>query len=338
MTKKSSVLIAGIAGASLGTEIAKCLSLSSGFKVYGCDISELAYGNSSNDFSKTFLADPHDYLNSIIQICLDNDIDYVIPGGEKPMQQLADGNKELIENEIRLVSNSPAVIKICSDKKETFKKLSEMGFSIPLTVEVTNEQDLDGMSYPCIVKPATGSGGSDSVFLASSKEECLLYAELLRRNGRRLIVQEYIPEDEGEYTIGVLSLSNKEVAGVIAMRRLFNSKLSIAYKGNNGLISSGYSQGLIKRYPEMENQAIAIAEAFGSTGPMNIQGRMKGGKFFPFEINPRFSASTFLRAKAGFNEIEFYFENLITGKNKFNYRIIEGYYLRSFTEKFIPIG
>lgn len=337
MNNKTNVLIAGIAGASLGTEIAKSLELSGKYTIYGCDISDLAYGHYMPIFYKTFNAGAVNYVDSIIDICLKNKIHFIIPGGEVPMSILAKENIKLQNNGITLVSNAPAIIEIFSDKKKTFEKLQELGCNVPLTIEVNSESDLYTMTYPCIVKPSSGTGGSDSVFLAANKEECLVYVELLRRNGRKTIVQEYVSLDEGEFTIGVLSLPNKEVVGCVVMKRLFNSKLSVAYKSKYGLISSGYSQGLIGDFPQLKAEAIKIAVAVGSTGPLNIQGRVRNSKLIPFEINPRFSASTYLRAKAGFNEIDCYLENLINKTGTFDYTLNYGHYLRSFEEVFIPL-
>ena len=337
MNKKSNILIAGIAGASLGSEIAKCLHLTGKYTIYGCDISDLAYGHFMPTFSKTFVADNENYVDSLIAICEKNEIHYIIPGGEIPMSILAKETAKLNSKNITLVSNSPSVIEIFSDKKATFEKLEELGCNIPLTIEVKSDNDLDKMTFPCIVKPSKGTGGSDSVFLAANKEECLVYVELLKRNGRSTIVQEYIPVDEGEFTIGVLSLPDKDVVGCVVMQRVFNSKLSVAFKSKYGLISSGYSQGLIGDFPRLKEEAIHIARAIGSTGPINIQGRMKNGKLIPFEINPRFSASTYLRAKAGFNEIDFYLQYLINGTKNFEFKINYGYYLRSFEEVFVPL-
>ena len=337
MNKKNNILVAGIAGASLGSEIAKCLKLAGKYNIYGCDISELAYGHFMPAFTETFVADNENYVDSVIAICEKNDIRFIIPGGEIPTGILAKENTKLKDKGITLVSNSPAIIEIFSDKKKTFEKLEELGCNVPLTIEVTKEDDLDGMTYPCIVKPSSGTGGSDSVFLAANKEECMVYVELLKRNGRKTIVQEYIALDEGEFTIGVLSLPNKEVIECVVMKRLFNSKLSVAYKSKYGLISSGYSQGLIGDFPQLKEEAVKIARAVGSTGPLNIQGRVKNGKLIPFEINPRFSASTYLRAKAGFNEIDCYLENLINKTETFDHQLNYGYYLRSFEEVFIPL-
>jgi carbamoyl-phosphate synthase large subunit len=337
MNKRNNILIAGIAGASLGSEIAKCLHLTNKYNIYGCDISDLAYGHFMPIFLKTFVAENENYVDSVISICEQNKINYIIPGGEIPMCILSQENFKLKKKNITLVSNSPTVIEVFSDKKRTFKKLKELGCNIPLTIEVQCKKDLDEIKFPCIVKPSSGSGGSDSVFLAANRDECLVYVELLKQNGRNTIVQEYISLDEGEFTIGVLSLPNKEVIGCVVMKRIFNSKLSIAYKSKFGLISSGYSQGLIGDFPLLKEEAINIARAISSCGPLNIQGRVRNGKLIVFEINPRFSASTYLRAKAGFNEIDCYLEYLINKTKEFKYELNYGYYLRSFEELFVPL-
>lgn len=52
------VLIAGLAGASLGTEILKCLTVVEGYEVFGCDISPLAYGLYDSHLQKAFVVDP----------------------------------------------------------------------------------------------------------------------------------------------------------------------------------------------------------------------------------------------------------------------------------------
>ena len=63
---KTSVLIAGIGGASLGTEILKSLILAGDYNIYGCDISEYAYGHYQPGFVKTFLVDRENYIKLIL--------------------------------------------------------------------------------------------------------------------------------------------------------------------------------------------------------------------------------------------------------------------------------
>ncbi|MFA6988629.1 MAG: ATP-grasp domain-containing protein [Candidatus Gastranaerophilaceae bacterium] len=335
MNKKINVLIAGIAGASLGTEILKCLQLTKNYCIFGCDISNLAFGLYQKGFKETFLADPDNYIESIIDICIKNDIKYIIPGGEQPMTILGNSAEVIKSNGIILVSNSQEIINKFSDKNETFEILTDLGFSIPLTKTVENIYDLNEMVFPCIVKPAKDSGGSSFVFLAGNKEEAWIYAEYLIKNNKIPLLQEYIDEKDGEFTVGVLSLPNEHIIGSIALRRTFNSKLSISSKTTSGLISSGYSQGLIDEFPDVCKTAEKIAKKIKSVGPINIQGRIKNGIFVPFEINPRFSASTYLRAMAGFNEIDIYLKYLIDGSINYPSEIKYGYYMRSFCENFI---
>lgn len=331
------VLIAGLAGASLGTEILKSLAVAKGYEIYGCDISPLAYGMHSDKLIAAFVADKNDYVNSIVDLCAKNDIRFIVPGGEQPMVLLASEIEKLKSKNICLVGNRPEIINLFADKSKTFQFLQERGVAIPTTIKVDSAIQLNDTKFPCIVKPSSGTGGSDSVFLATSQEECQLYVELLKRNGRSIIVQEYIGLDEGEFTIGVLSDSDSNIIGSIAMQRSFNSKLSVAYRGKKGLISSGYSQGLIADFPEIRRQAEHIAKLAKSTGPLNIQGRVRNRVLLPFEINPRFSASTYLRTMAGFNEIHFFLQHLTAQKSRFDFSIREGYYLRTFDETFIPL-
>ena len=335
MKEKPRVLIAGIGGASLGTEILKCLILAGRYRVFGCDISSFAYGHYQEGFERTFVVERRDYVGSVLEACREAAIDVIIPGGEEPLVLLTEASERLAIAGLRLAGNSPLVVKRFSDKQTTFKILTELGFQIPLTVTANNPDDLENMSYPCIVKPATGTGGSSFVFLAEGRAEALLYVSYLANNGKAPIVQEYISADEGEFTIGVLSLPDRMVVGSVALKRTFGSKLSVISKTKAGIISSGYSQGLIHDFSDLRAAAERISIAIHSEGPLNIQGRVKNGTLIPFEINPRFSASTYLRALAGFNEVDIYLQYVINGILSKPAALRSGYYLRTLDEVFI---
>ncbi len=330
------VMIAGIGGASLGTEINKALQLAGGYQVYGCDISPTAYGLYEPTFARTYRIDREEYVESVIGACADAGASWVIPGGEEPTRLLGRAAARLSGASLRLVGNSEEVMNVFSDKEATFRRLCECGVTIPRTAAVNSARDLDAVGLPCIVKPATGSGGSVSVFFASSGDEAMLYAEYILRNGGRPIAQEYLDIAEGEYTIGVLSLPDGRIAGSIALRRDLNAKLSVAYKGRGGIVSSGYSQGLIEDNRDFCLQAERIAAAVGSRGPLNIQGRIRNGTLVPFEINPRFSASTYLRAMAGFNEVDILLRYLRSGEEPARVPIRPGWYLRGLAERYVP--
>lgn len=336
VTSLVKVMIAGIGGASLGTELCKSLRMAEIYEVFGCDISPSAYGLHDGKFSKTYLLHRDNYVEQVIESCRDSGASWLIPGGEQPMVLLGAAVDRLSEEGIHLVANDPAVIDLFSDKDLTFKKLAEVGVTIPRTIALQKADDVEYVGLPCIVKPATGSGGSASVFFAVTADEAMIYAEFISRSGSQPIAQEYVDDEEGEFTIGVLSLPNEQIAGSIALRRELNAKLSVAYRGRGGIVSSGYSQGYIDKFSELCGQAEIIARAVGSRGPINIQARVRNGQILPFEINPRFSASTYLRALAGFNEVDILLRYLHGGEITENPEIQPGWYLRSLTEQFVP--
>jgi carbamoyl-phosphate synthase large subunit len=313
----------------------KCLLSAGRYEVFGCDISRYAFGHYIQGFARTFLVDRKNYTESVIEVCREVKANCIIPGGEEPLVLLAKSSAQLSREAIHLAANSPPIIATFTDKKAAFETLRSLGFTIPLTLTVQKPPDLDKMVFPCIVKPSTGSGGSSFVLAAEDKDEAWLHVSYLIKNGKQALVQEYLRPDEGEFTVGVLSLPNGHLVGSIALRRMLDAKLSVLSRGEAGVISSGYSQGLIDDFPQVREVAEKIAVAIGSTGPLNVQGRVKDGVLIPFEINPRFSASTYLRAMAGFNEVDLYLQFITEGVAPPASPIRPGYYLRGLSEVYV---
>jgi carbamoyl-phosphate synthase large subunit len=332
---KKNILIAGIGGASLGTEIFKSLKLASKYNIFGADISSYAYGLYQKGFAKTYVVNRDKYIQDLLKICKKEKIDAIIPGGEEPLFLLNQNRKIFQKNGILLAMNSAKVIELCTDKIKTFKYLEKKGIPAPKTKLIDNPTLLKNFPYPCIIKPSTKSGGSVFAYLAEDEKEASFFVDYLKKRNLKAIAQEYIPAEEGEYTIGVLHLPNGELIGSIALKRLFHAKLSVLMKTKDRVVSSGYSQGLIDDFKDIREQAEKIAKVLDSRGPMNIQGRLKNNIFYPFEINPRFSATTYLRTMAGFNEVDIFLQFLFTRKKIIPKKIKYGYYFRTLAEKFV---
>lgn len=332
------VMIAGIGGASLGTELMKCLAAANGYQLFGCDISPTAYGLYDAAFAKTYVVDRNDYISSVVAACRDAGARWLVPGGEQPMVLLAAARDTLDSHGLRLVSNTPEVVKLCSNKAATFRWLTEVGATVPRTAIAADSGSIRSVGIPCVIKPSTGSGGSAMVFFAASLEEAEIYVAYIQRAGGTPIAQEYVDHAQGEFTIGVLSLPDGRLASSIALRRSLDSKLSVLSSGRGGLISTGYTQGYIADFPDIRRQAELIARRIDSRGPINVQARVRDGVLIPFEINPRFSASVYLRALAGCNEPDLLIKYLVTGVIPDPRPVREGWYLRSLAETFVPVG
>jgi len=334
------VLIAGIGGGSLGLEIFKSLQYAGGYRLIGTDVSEKAYGLYEEGFQKTYLlqrAQGPEYALQLMDICSQEKVDTVAPGAEEVHRILSE-NRQLFEREgILLMLNSEEVVDLCSDKTETLKFLKEKGIPVPDTKEVLSEKDVKGFGkFPCVVKPATSAGGSNMVFVADNEEEAVFFVKYLMQRGFRASLQEYKNSRE-EYTVGVLSAPSGEIVGSIALKRSHEHKLSYVLKYDDMVISSGWSQGLIDDFSEVRQQAEHIARVLKSRWALNIQGRLDSQEvFYPFEINPRHSGTTYLRALAGFNEPHILLQRCLRGYSTSPQPLRKGYYLRSFIEKYVP--
>ncbi len=333
---QKNILIAGIGGASLGTEIFKNLQLAGYTRIYGTDISPYAFGLYQDGFLKTYLADTDKYIQDILNLCVQERIDVVIPGGESPLTLLNQHRALFYEKGVLLAMNSEKVIKLCTDKLRLFAYLQKNGIPAPKTVEITNEAILKDLPYPGILKPSKDSGGSVFVSVVHDAKEAQMLADQMMKSGRQPLFQEYLPVTEGEYSFSVLSAPSGELFGGIGIKKNFDAKLMYTFKSDTALISSGYSHGFISGFPELFSQVSRIAKVLESRGPINIEGRVVNGQFFPFEINPRFSATTHLWAMAGFNDVDYCIRLFSDTPISEKPSIREGFYLRSLTEKFIP--
>jgi carbamoyl-phosphate synthase large subunit len=269
----------------------------------------------------------------LLEICRSHEVQVIIPGADQTTGMIAAASECFSSCGIKLAVNSAALVPQLMNKSKCFSELERLGFAVPRTVAISGPKANGEISYPCIVKPSIESGGSSFVFYARDREQMEVYATYLTNCGKQPIAQEYISLENGEFTVGVLSDTKQTVLGAIAMKRAFPAKLSIGAQGSDFMVSSGFSQGYIGDFPEICSVACDISRALGSSGPLNVQGRVdRNGRFLPFEINPRFSASTYLRALAGFNEVDHYVRHLLDLPGAGPLSVIPGWYLRSLTE------
>ena len=338
--EKISVLIPGIGAGSLGLEIGKALRRAGGYRLIGTDIAETAFGLYGKEgFDDTYLvrsSPPQQYAEQLLDIALRDKVDAVAPGAEAVHRILAEKREMFERLGILVMLNTREVIGTCADKSAVSAFLRECNIAVPDTRNVTSGRDVEGFaSYPCVVKPDSMSGGSNLVFIAEDQQEAVFLVRYLRKRGYNSTLQQYI-NCLREFTVGVLSAPTGEVLGSVAMERLLDNKLSYKLRYGDRVISSGWSQGRIDNFPEVRAQAERIATALNSKWAMNIQGRLnEDGVFLPFDINPRHSGTTYLRALAGFNEPHLLLQHCFNHAHPPIDAPRSGYYLRGFDEKFV---
>ena len=326
MDKQISVLVTGVGGGGHGYETVKALRLAGRYRLIGVDMVENSFG--LFDVDEAYVVPPASdptYIDTLLDICRKRHIDVLIHGSEPELKAISENQGKFLNATVLPLINTPEVIKIGMDKWATVTFLKEHGFFPPNSLLVRTEDEIpQRFILPAVIKPAIGGGGSNNTFIVQDNDELIFASRYLLRQGRIVLLQEYVGTPDDEYTVGVLNTMDGELVGSIALRRYILSGLSNRIKVPNRTtrkelstilaISSGISQGIIDDFREVRQACETIAKALCSKGPINFQCRFVGGKLYPFEINPRFSGTTYIRALMGFNEPDMLIRHHLLGE------------------------
>ncbi len=227
------------------------------------------------------------------------------------------------------------------DKRQAEATLRELGLNfIPSYSWHRRDEAVGEFGFPLSVKPARGTGGSRGVRLVMSRPELDALIPFVDQQSEP-IIQPYIGDADNEYTVGVLSDSEGEIIDSIVIRRkLIGLSLLESRSSNNGsiAISTGISQGYVIRHQPIQRFCEYLARRLGSRGPLNLQLREHRGEIYVFEIHPRFSGTTPIRASAGFNEPDVLLRNQLWGERfqRLSYRT-EVAAIRALEHVLVPI-
>ena len=340
--KKITVLITGAGGGGVGEQVMKSLRLCGNrYRIIGTDMTRFSIGMYRAD-NEHLLPPAKDanYIDELLWVCGEEKVQVVAPGSEPELRAISKNRQKFTERGILLLANSQKVIDRCMNKWETHVWLKEHGFKTPDSY--LPEDSIPNVKLPMIVKPAIGGGGSFNCYMAQGWEELSFFINYIRKQGLQPIVQRYTGDANSEYTVGVLTdMVNGELLGSIALRREITSGLSNRMRiparggGRTLVVSSGISQGEFRDYPQVRQECEQIALALGSRGPLNIQCRVHSGEVYVFEINPRLSGTTYLRALAGRNDPDILIRRHLLGDNTPLTKYAEGLALRGLTEEVV---
>ena len=312
------ILVTAMGGGGYGEQILKALLLAEKdrYRIVGADANPDCPQFSMVDQSAVMpFASSPDYMPRLFELIDRYEIKALFHGCEPELKQFAKHRDEIERRGVFLPINPTSVIELCMDKEKTNRRLNELNFSSPRFIVITSKNDLTTIDwFPVIVKPSVGGGGSANIYIAQDREELYGLAEYLKlgENQIKFLIQEYVGTPDQEYTVGVLHDMNGDYINAIAIKRALTNQLNIRIVvpnrtkktelGSKLVISSGVSQGQIGRFAEVMNQCRKISQAIGARGAINIQCRLVDGVVKVFEINPRFSGTTSLRAMVGYNE------------------------------------
>ncbi|KKQ18749.1 MAG: ATP-grasp domain protein [Berkelbacteria bacterium GW2011_GWA1_36_9] len=348
MSKKIRVLITGAGGGNVGIQVMDALKLAkNSYYIVTTNVEAQKTGLYEGDIGYLVPPASHiDYIPKLLKIAKKEGIQVIISGSEPEMMVMSKNRTAFEKKDILVLINSEIVIDTCQDKYQTMQFLEENKFLYPkFTVLKKNTLPL-GFSFPVVVKPSKGGGGSKNVFIARNTKELIFYRQLFAQQNLIMLIQEYIGTADEEYTVGVLTDFKGNLIESIALKRIVSGTLSklielkdLPPRQNQSLVlSSGISQGFVDDYYDVRKYCEKIAQQLHSTGPLNIQCRKTKQGIYTMEINPRFSGTTSIRALLGFNEPDILIRKNLLGEKINQVKYKKGLVLREFRMKYIDFN
>ena len=310
MKEKINIAISCV-GSGIGQSIINSCNLSDlPIKTFGLDFNPLSYGvHDCDEYVKTQSIDSENYISSIIEICLLHEIDLLFPGTDDEVHLFSKNISQFDANNIGVVVSGREILDLCRNKELANNELSKIApifvksYNINNVKEALLKQEID---FPIIAKPLSGSA-SMGVYIITKIEELSKITENyviqeIAKPHRNDINKKYFDEliakkinpQVSEISIQLVANQKSEIIGkMVSANKLKNGVPVeiIPFKGDE-IIWSGI------------DKLIPIFKKLGLRGPINIQGRITDKGLKIFEINPRFTGITGLRAKMGFNEVE----------------------------------
>jgi carbamoyl-phosphate synthase large subunit len=322
-SSKLTLLVLAVGG-NVSQGILKALARSSlKCRVIGTDLSELQMGLYTVD--RGYLA-PHasdsEFFEWLVALCRKERVDAIVSGCEPVLRVLA-GVREKVEEATgaTCLVCTPEIWTQFDDKLLGCQWLKEQGFDYPAFAAMEDDQAVKALiekkGYPLLAKPRCGGGSSGVIKVEDAAD--LAYV----RRKKNYVLQEYLCGKEQEFTVGCFSDQDGQLRGSIVFWRALLA-------GTSYRIVAG-------DFPEVRQAAEAIVRASGITGPCNLQFRLTDRGPVCFEVNPRFSGTTPIRAAFGFNEVEAALRHFVLKEEAKNLPVItEGIALRYWNELYVP--
>lgn len=281
---------------AIGKRIQLIKYLKKSYEVFGTDCGDLAPAMYFVDkFFKVPRYNEERYIDKLINICSNENIDLLIPLYEKEFELLCNHRDKFEKIGTSLLLSDSGVINTFNDKYKTYEFFKRNNIDTPATYLKGNILcNYEEISFPLIIKPIDGMGSSN-VFKVKNEKELSFFIEYIENP----IIQEYI--EGAEYTIDVLCDFNGKVISAVPRERL---------EVRSGEVSKSRT---VKDF-KIIDAVLDLCSKTKFVGPITIQCivAVKGEIKF-IEVNPRFGGGVPLSFEAGVDYGK-YFELMCKGE------------------------
>lgn len=239
-----------------------------------------------------------DFIESIINVCKEENIHLIVPTIDPELQKLSDNKKRIeLNTSAKVLVSREEVIKICRDKYNTQDFFENNGFGMPRLISKVDIQNKN-YEFPLFIKPLNGSS-SINTFKVNSEKELEFFLEYVPEP----IVQGFIEGDE--FTIDVFTDFNSKPITIVPRQRL-------ATRGGE------VAKGITKKDREIIDEIKKVIDVLKPIGHITVQCmKTKDGIKF-IEINPRFGGGAPISIKAGANSPKNLYKLLLGEKLTYN--------------------
>ena len=323
MKKGLTALVLG-AGGNVSQGIMKALAASNlSCRIVAACISARAMGLylAETAYVSPLAKDPA-FFDWLVEICRKEDVHAVLSGTEPVLAVLSERKEELKKETgaVCIVSN-PSSFFLGADKVATYRWLQSQGFRVPAYAISEDRKSMAALvnkcGYPLIAKPKYGKG-SEGIIQVDNDNTLELVSGL-----DDYIVQEKVGDFLSEYTAGCFCDKDGCIKGVIVMHR--------------ELTCGTTTWAELGEFPEIRTEVIKIAKVLQPIGPCNMQFRMSEEGPVCLEFNVRFSGTTPLRTRLGFNEVEVAVRHFVLGEQAPDLPLVHrGFVMRYWNELYLP--
>lgn len=321
--KPITALVTGV-GAAVGMSVIKAIRAATlPVTVVGVDSEALAQGLFFADRAHRvplLEPDPDAYFEALVRISLEEGAQILFSGWEGELRLLADRKQEYEARTGAVLPLAPEATKTALDKWLTVQALAASGVGVADSVLPDDTGALAAFCrrhrFPYVVKPRRGWGGQ-SIFIVHNEEELSWFVRYVPD----ALVQELLLPADQEYSVGLFLDESSKPAGAIPMRRVVKSGVSYRLESDGNPVAAATAE--------------QAAASLGLIGPVNVQLRLTDAGPKVFEVNPRCSGSTCVRAQFGLNEPELAIRRFVLVEELPPVTPVEGYCLRYWEEMYL---
>lgn len=254
------------------------------------------------------VSDTEAYAAALHDLIRDRGIDVLFPGTDTELQTLAGLREALLGLGCCPIISSPDFVRMSRDKLLSHATLTEADIPFVWTTSVEHFRgSLSSALFPVIVKPRGGSGSVGARVFHAAEE-----VATARLDPEDIVQQYLVPKSWG---LGRPMPADVLKAGRLRQEDEVSIQAAIGPDGSCVGIFASINElrdGVpVRICPTLDPDILSFAQrvfdifiGMGHVGPCNIQGRLTESGLVLYEVNPRFTGITAVRAALGWNECE----------------------------------